>query len=494
VYEDTIKHVAWHQCKACGIKGDMLQLLCAVWKVTPETALLKLRCGISAGMPTEEEWQQYQEEHVDYTARLDAFWEASRQYLQQQPAEVLGRLRYRFQLNALPYNDPRRWLKGPGQFIGGYPCDRIEQVFMPKAHEDMKSQSRIFKGADWRDAVVFPYHDLPGRICGFLFMGKGGEQEAEVFKLLPYVNGTEREAGICGMSYIDASQDSVIVAVSDVVFMAWLQMRHLRDSDTLLPMVAWYAGKDAVTCNAWRALPRRRLIFWSFDLDAHVLVQAISTNAELAICGPSSRTGADVSHYVREAGTSADLLRRVERIAEPWQSAIARWLRSESDGRVEDLITSLERNGVSPSLIASVLDGEEQKRFHALASSRLVPDTSFAWHGLFVKETVYGTFVHIDGQWQQVANCRFRVSGHDAKNYYGKLLLNEREHPFQLSIRSLLRRTCIEKLETSAKVTVLSIKPGWLPKLIRMSYETGQLAAPVEPGGDLALSTDIGRP
>ena len=123
--------------------------------------------------------------HVNYRRRLAALWRQA----QHRPSPLLRGL---LSTLRLPHDfSEDRWGAGPAKFLGGELCSTIEEAFHPGSMQRDRlvprctSDSRIFKGGKWTEALAIPFFANPGRICAFAFIGRQGDMRRTTYSATP---------------------------------------------------------------------------------------------------------------------------------------------------------------------------------------------------------------------------------------------------------------------------------------------------------------------
>jgi hypothetical protein len=189
--------------------------------------------------------------------------------------------------------------------------------------------------------LVVPYYDLPGRICGFLFVGRDGKYPVDfVYRranLGPRGNQYGPDSAEAGLAMhpkaLEASNawDRAIVATAKPLTGLALQMRHLEQSQQALPLVCWYDSirrtsqhrdsQRVKTMNAWQLLGNRQVVFWMPEFCITTIQQAISINGLVSTVGPRSPNAEALQEYVWKR-TPRDLLRHIVQSALPWPEGV----------------------------------------------------------------------------------------------------------------------------------------------------------------------------
>jgi hypothetical protein len=87
------------------------------------------------------------------------------------------------------------------------------------------------------------------------------------------------------------------------------------------------------------------LIFWTFDLNHRVLLQARRTGGLISMAGPQKATPESVAHYLRLHPSGQDLEAKIRRQAKPWPEVLKQWVQGAEEGQVDDLFLRLEEDG-----------------------------------------------------------------------------------------------------------------------------------------------------
>jgi hypothetical protein len=458
IHEDTISGGAWHYCLGCKHYGDLIELAAAVWGVDVSSAVIMLsKRGIplldksSNAAIGEHELENYIESHVQYRQRMHALWQRAKTYLHESQSATLSHLRQFFSLHSMLSLE--RWRNGPGRLFGALPCGEVELCFCPLATgtggrrrvQDTytnPSRARVFRGFGWDEVLVFPYYDLPERICGFLFVGRDGTHKDLVFRrsrLDSSIVDHVREAGLSGLDCLDMARSRFgtnVIALEDPVLMTRIQIRNYDISTIALPLVAWYDDFHSRTQSAWRMLAGRTLIFWSWKLNHRVLYQAMKTNGLLVLAGPEELTAKDISHYLRLC-SPADMVKKLIRNAKPWKEVFSDWVNQNTDAVVEELLIRLQAYKVDLYALAETCKQKVAARIDRLLNVE-PPERSFRFNNKY-------TVIEKDGCWyirygiktSLLMNAILRVDDIVTKDgrtrYYGRALYQGEEIEFNVS-------------------------------------------------------------
>jgi hypothetical protein len=368
----------------------MIQFAAKTWKLSIEATIAKLR---RVGLLTEVDGQgisKYANQHVRYRKRLLELWDNATTGMER-PSTEQGRLIYRYNLrSAVP---SERWMDGPGVLLGGIETESVERAFAPGAmdHADEKGQRAnpsahaIFRGTGWRDVLVIPFFDLPGRICSFLFIGRDGSYPNDfVFRRANYgPRGNQHqcgpyEAGLAMHPDVLESADDwdrTVVAVSDPIVALQLQMRHFEQSQRSLPMVMWYDSmlrlkqhRDQArirTINAWQMLGNRQIVLWMPQFSTSAIHQAIERNALVSTVGPRQKGTQALKEFVAKF-TPRDLTRHIIQSARPWPTVLSNAVERMTDSAVERIFQRLQHDGVNVELELESCSTDARQRVRAV--------------------------------------------------------------------------------------------------------------------------------
>jgi hypothetical protein len=453
----------WFHCPDCRRAGDLIELTAAFWGVgLPAAVALLARQGapLPAAVLDAEPVADYVRDHPGYRQRLGALWQRAQEYLVLAWPPALGWLRQQLRLRS--DLSPERWRVGPGRLLGAIPHEEAEACFCPLStgqggapHAERyllnPSRGRVFRGPGWRDVLAVPYYDLPGRICGFEFIGRSGGAGDRVFRPARTLarcgsNQYARqpphrpEGGLAGPDTADADIPScgrAVFAVGDATLALRLQLRHFRLSNRPLPLVAWHDGGRALTRTAWQALAGRPVVVWAWKLEPAALYQAIQADGALALAGPEVLSPDRIDHYLRST-EPANLLCRLWRQARPWREAVRAWADERPDGPVAELLLGLEGYRLDLRALVRECGGG---RLEELLPPDLRPRTARVG-ARTVAERAEGWYaVHRDGREVPLVDAILRIdvaySAGEALRYRGRVLFRGEEVPFDVAAAEL---------------------------------------------------------
>jgi hypothetical protein len=423
----------------------MLELAAAYWNgLELPTVIRKL---VSLGIEVPEERvlpinvEQYITYHPGKRKRVETFWQQSRQRLLVDDSKVLRSLQHKLgiRLNL----DRERWLAGPGQFLGGNTKHSIEECFQPTVAQHSKGRKnagdgRIFKGPGWDDTLIIPFHDMPGRIKGCLFVGREGRiPEDTTFRLIRYnsayvmdrrthyARGLESDCGLAMYGAIAGATDDLVV-MNDPILALRLQCWHMQDHGTPAPLVSMFAdNKIRTSPNVWTHIAQKPT-FWGVP-NAEIFRHARTLDANVCL------SGFNVSGPIKSFNRTPlyEWLQRVKNEAEPWNIVLERLLQTLPAATAENILIGME---LTPGELHEFLvKCPEPLR---LRLEPLCLTTTMRTVG------VDGTTIREDDGWyldqtnEQICNAILRIDQaiyHEKidKTYYaGRILFKETEVPF----------------------------------------------------------------
>jgi len=154
----------------------MIALASQTWKLSLVPTIQRLLAtgmSLPPWLPSSESIDYYRQFHVGLQTRLFALCEQAGKHMAARP-DSLTVLSQKLGLQ----KDLRgsAWRDRVGNMVGGIDHKLVEQTLQSPEG----GPSRIFKGRGWQDVVILPFHDMPGRICGLLLVGKEGHDPDDV--------------------------------------------------------------------------------------------------------------------------------------------------------------------------------------------------------------------------------------------------------------------------------------------------------------------------
>jgi hypothetical protein len=359
VYKDNTSGGAWHYCSACNFAGDSIELAAAVWRQDIATTILRLNAqGVSfpANALDPSIINKYVLGHVEYRKGINALWAEAQARLPRKDTETLVKLQDKFTEGHSASHTT--WPRRGKEFLGGHHRDDIVRALHPAsakthgpnapAHQLDVGTHRTFKGNGWSDVLMMPHYDLPGKIRGFTFIGRDGGPDDIVYRRIG-VTGSRPKRGADVPHYdpgltmyntmftYHPEYKNTTFVLDDPVRALRLQMKHLRQSNTPLPICGSYSDGKIINRKIWDTVFPRNFIFWGRTLTADLIQQARRANGRIAVSKMLARL---VSHPAER--TPIQWLARMERTAKPWQQVLEAEIADASLPVAESLLLRLQ--------------------------------------------------------------------------------------------------------------------------------------------------------
>lgn len=452
----------------------MIRLASLVWKRDTLGTLQRLvdsKIGLPEMVLSSSVIKDYIRDHVKYDQCNKAFWQQCQQDHLRQEEQDIRRLQRDF--NCLPTAD---WVARGGQFLGSSDATKVS-TFM---HERAKFPTRyqLFKqhhsrqGPKWRGVLVFPYYDLPGRIRGFVVIGRSGDiQIGDWFyaPLGPPVS-TYRDAGLGMLDTLLLGKHPQFghtgFIFTDPLAALQLQMRHMREHHRPLPLATTWSN-ELVETGSLDWLAHDDLIFWGCGDKIEPIMHARRRNAKVSMTAVTTAMLAkNLRHY-----SATEWLSRIKENAAPWQTALQMELEELSGDQVEGTFGRIGLHGQELSnFIAGCREPLRQRLLHLQKHSIYAKSVSLG--GKEVRER--------DGCWWwvkrgqadvQLTNAIVRIDhclttrGSRRRSYYkGLVRFNDKEYPFTERVEALdagLFTWTMTFLRDRLGVGVPEFLPGW---------------------------------
>jgi len=443
IYEDSIFGGCWGYCFACKTGGDLIEWASWIFETNLLNAVIKLDQGgitFPEGDVCPQSVQQYQKNYLGLRDRIDGFWQASQRNLANDEVEVrhlLRKIRLRKELRG------EAWISTSGRYIGANYAIPAAQVFQPKVTKQTLTGRRFFTdGPRWNELLVIPFHDMPGRISGFLYIGRDGEPKDVVFRGIGQLQVRTVGTVETGLAMYDTTYrkttktifGNTTFVMDNVLRALQLQIQHLNDHKLPLPVVATYNVVTSTTQNrkpmtlqakdVWQSQPTRRYVFWSPRFTAETINTASRVGAKTFIGEIDTQ-----SHRILPPAQ----LRRVYRQAQPWRSTLMTALTLQSQ---HDVVNTLNMLNLSDDVFRDFLQQcPEDLRQTITDCSGSATSLKYAYYGgTKVKETPDGWFVERTGRMlcdailriDKILRCR--TSGDSY--YQGRILYKDQAIPF----------------------------------------------------------------
>ena len=447
---DPVLKTEWFHCSGCDFAGDLIEFLASYQGGDIEDAVAMLETNNLFKVPlAPDELPGYLNHHIEYRARINKFWHES----QRGPIRPKGKsghaLLRDFGMSDNAYRD--MWPEHEGQLFGLAQRRDVEDLFAPLSYENQErsnrngrksvrrgggsGERRVFPGHRWDDVIVVPFYDLPGRIIGFTFVGRGGDPNAGDFVYkranIGYCGQRPKESGLGMMPALGSRPHhifgNVAFVLTDAKAAIILHSSHLRDSRKPLPVVLVKSTRDLDVLTLPPDVAGRQLIFCGPLMK--VLPLAHIHNGQ--VCDHSF-TDFEFDRKIRHS--PAGYLHDFRNRAVPWISALRQHLPKLARGEAEILISRLKLTPKESRALTQGLGGEVSERFAELEPYRL---NRTLIGGQVVTETPEGWTVQRKNGTETICNYPIRVDNmlvtDDGQSYY-EISVKLPEHSVDLVI------------------------------------------------------------
>jgi hypothetical protein len=331
IMPDMVHGGEWMYCRRCQFGGDVIEFVARRWKLSVETAVDTLIDeGVITASAESDEVRQYVDHHAGYRERLRMFWEVARR----KPVHD-STIATRILLRRFSQSEPSLhgdWLTRGGRIFGITDFASLANLYASSASPGANStkqkrsiqsiQAQVaahFSGEGWEELVITPIYDLPGRISGFVAVGREGDVHAGDYVCLPArlldAHAAQQELGIAMLSVLDADTSpdlrNIVVLVDDPEVAMMLHGMHCRDSRLALPLVVIPQGR--IPRNPLPPpLPKKGLIFWG----PSKMFLALAKRYDGYLADLPVRKGGSLN--LRNIPSAVHCLRSVLRNAVPW--------------------------------------------------------------------------------------------------------------------------------------------------------------------------------
>lgn len=276
----------------------------------------------------------------------------------------------------------------------------------------------------WNEALVFPFHDLPGRLSGFLAVGRSWREK--FFR--PCHQKSAR--GIFGLRAAMAGRlGGVVIAHRDLKSVVRMTLRSMRLSPDPAPLVSWYPGEIGGGKNhGWNALGDMRKIFWTHDMDPETLAAAIECDAEISLAGPEEQGFGEWERYVAHRPVD-QILTGVVTKAKPWREVVSSYLIESGPAPLTELLVALEERSIKPEELAKNLEEDAAEVVHRFKN---LPAMRVARIG-------YRVITERDNRWATdkgpLSDFVVRIDEIQGEIYRGRVIKGKETLPFEIEER-----------------------------------------------------------
>jgi hypothetical protein len=359
IYQDITNGGAWHYCPSCNFAGDTIELAASVWKQDIQTTILKLNArGIT--FPDDaldpRTIDKYIHTYVSYRKILLNLWLLARDQLPVYDTQAVTKLHERFTAGYSP--NAVTWHKRGKKFLGGCHVDDVLRAFKHERASNIPREKhhrllnaghdRVFKGRGWDAVLLIPFYDLPGRIKGFLFVGRDGDISQDIVFRRASNQATKLRVGTDAASYDPglSMYDTMLeyhpryknktFVLTEPLTALHIQLRHMKQSNQPLPLVGSFTDGHLVNRWLWSTVFPRDFIFWGPRLTPELVQQARHANGRIAV----SKSLAKLSENPNKM-KPMQWLDLMDRMARTWQQVLEDEIRQASIPAAESLLLKL---------------------------------------------------------------------------------------------------------------------------------------------------------
>ncbi len=426
----------WAYCKACKFAGDMITLSSCAWKLDIHTTLTRL---IEQGVLVipghkKDPHHSYINNYYDPLLRLRTLWkECQNKHIHPETAGM------RMLQRRLGVDDVSAdWNERAGQFIGSANKVLIESVIQHGKYKNWVEnrhkfkcgfQTNIFHGRKWKELLVVPFWDMPGRMSAFMIIGREADKTNDYMykSLIQEVS----DGGVAMLPAIMNGKhqyfDNKKFILLDLDIAVRLHARYSKEHSQPLPLAVAYDDGRYVTRDIWKLFNGSNLIFWGTDL-----VKTIK-QAKLAkgLVSVMPLTDVQLSNQLRHLDPQ-QLLRRMEAAAVPWAIALQDYMDNSGDDLVEDVLTQLDLHGRDLALFIEGCCQSLRNRLRGITENKKF-DTQLRFESHWIHQRTDGLYLAKTDEC--ISNALVRVEQiittlDDKNRYRGIIRFNEKEYPF----------------------------------------------------------------
>jgi len=399
IYNDDLNCAVWCHCSGCQGYGDIIEL---VSQATGDSIARVVSQLTTTG------WADSSDYEARYPLRrrtVDQFWQEAQERLIK-TRHALWSLR--LHLDFASFEWPGCWRAYGGRPLGAATRDQIAALITPRDIDRLLPGPRGRPkpmNKPWREALVLPFFDLPGRISAFAFAVRSGfgTDVAYVGAAAAKANSTalwEPPPGIAAMPALfqppGSFRDTVFVLLDPLVAVR-LQVKLLGSCTKAAVVGVW---PTAPVAEFLREQGRsRRMIVWG-ALTPDLFRYARPTTAWVA---PDTAVHEEIYKQLRRYPPE-EWLSKTERTAKPWQevlqahlttlnvTAAQAFLRRVALGE-EELNEFIET--CAPDLRNRLEPLRTVKTGGVIVDGRRIIETDQGWELVKTKEVICGASLHI---------------------------------------------------------------------------------------------------
>ncbi len=366
----------------------MIELAAAVWKMNPLNTLRKAKSkgiDLPGAVVADGAVDAYVKRHLEPRERARRFWQDAKDYFVSSEQPSLRWLQHF--LGVYEHLTPT-WQYHGAEFIGAAEVSVVRGLFDVEArpgYSGKRRGTRFLKGPGWEDVIVIPFWDLPGRLCGFVFVGRKARVKADVFyhhapEFVHQIRGKPVRAGhirtveagvTMSMSVLQQEKvhdlfGSTVFVMDDPVLALRFQIRYMRNTEIPLALIGTYEEQPYRTQHVWDWLPSEDIVFWSPRQTTAMLRQAKEADAKIS----TASVGMSEADYNLRTRSPEEWFRRVRNKTVSWREALQRRLQKATPDQAEELLLELGITGGELREFISTCRSKLAKRLQGIHDGR----------------------------------------------------------------------------------------------------------------------------
>lgn len=319
LFDDLFTDGIWLNCPGCGTHGDIITFGSAVWNTSlPETVVKFSDLKIITPDETERLIAEYDRFYPKLQAAETFVSDAESQVWSHGDDVIACRLR------DLGLHHEIKECYG---LIG---VAHHEQITKVCATLGRSKPTRLRENGA---SLVFPFHDLPGRLTGFLLLQYTDTGESAQ-KFVP-LTGYARKKAEAGYFLLRASTEPVAdifrgnqFVSDDILWVLRAQCTHLKYRQQFLPLMASYTGPEANSYGvSWAAFPKTPRIFHGVICSPELVSRGCNARGYISVPGPNPNPRPQSRKLAKVIGKLAD----IRRCADTWPAVLKRVITAQSE-------------------------------------------------------------------------------------------------------------------------------------------------------------------
>ncbi len=470
----------WAFCRECKFAGDMITLAAQAWKLGIRNTLRKMAAQANIDPSIGDPCAADIYDSVYYTQwlQIENFWQSCQRAHVTAETSGLRMLQQRFGAARVT----EEWTHRAGRFLGSCFKRDVDATFNPKRYgnwEEVKSKrsggyySQIFKGPKWNELLVVPFYDLPGRICGFLYIGRDASIETDYL-----YKSTVHEARDGGLAMLSSLMEGphnhfghAKFVFTDVDIALRFHVRHSKDHNRMLPLAATWDDGNHITHSVWDWFHPTNLIFWGVHR-LKTIVQARKANGMVSTL---NITRIELDTNMRNY-SPVEWLDRIRVKAIPWVSALQEYLTPLDDLAIDEAFLLLDLRGQELTTFIAGCEPTLRDRLQYISEHKSFANKiKFESHWVHEKEDGW----YLEKQDERISNAVVHIENVlttlDNRSYYrGSIKFNGQSYPFTEKATTLSRgmlEWAQAYLRDHAKAGLSTFYPSWNKKSIQLAID-----------------------